>query len=92
METGSRIDKEEATGKPLIWSPQPILGGSEVHVVQAQRNAMEKGAPQREKGENQEKGQKILKKEKHFLTPRLYPNKRMLGPARVVLVDQSDES
>ena len=33
METSSRIDQEEATGKRRAWSHQAILGGNQVHVV-----------------------------------------------------------
>ena len=64
MESGSRCGKEKAAGKRLAWSPQPILGGNQVLMVQAQRDAMSKGALQRENREKEEKGQKILGKEK----------------------------
>ena len=33
VETGPRVDQEKAIGKRLAWSPQPILGGHQVHVV-----------------------------------------------------------
>ena len=44
MEAGSRCSKEEAAGKRLAWSPQPILGGNQVLMVQTQRDAVSKGA------------------------------------------------
>ena len=81
MEIGSRIEEEEAAGKRLAWSPLPRLDGSQVHMVQAQKDAMEKRALQRENRENQEKGQKYGKKKKYLLTPRLYPNKGVLALA-----------
>ena len=62
MEAGSRVDQEKAEGRRLAGSPQHILGVTKVHVVQAQREKVEKGALQREKGENQEKGQKYGKR------------------------------
>ena len=58
MEIGSRVNQKEAAGKRLVWSPQPILGGKQVHVVQAQKENVEKGALQRENGENKENVQK----------------------------------
>ena len=81
MEAGPRCGQEEAAGKCLAWSPQPILGGNQVLVVQAQRDAVSKGAQQRENPEKEEKGPKIREKEKYILTPRPCPNKGVLGPA-----------
>ena len=70
MEAGPRCGKEEAAGKCLDWSPQPILGGNQVLMVQTQRDAVSKGAQQRE---NQEKGQKVLGKEK------IHPNSQTVS-------------
>ena len=50
MEAGPRCGQEEAAGKRLAWSPQPILGGNQVLMVQAQRDTVSKRAQQREKG------------------------------------------
>ena len=44
MEASPRCGKEEAAGKRLAWSPQPILGGNQVLMVQAKRDSMEQGA------------------------------------------------
>ena len=73
MEVGPRCDQEEAAGRRLAWSPQPILGGNQVLVVQAQRDAVSKGAQQRENPENEEKGPKIREKEK------IYPNSQTMS-------------
>ena len=40
MEAGPRCGQEKAAGKRLAWSPQPIRGGNQVLVVQAQRDAV----------------------------------------------------
>ena len=74
MEAGPRCSgKEEAAGKRLAWSPQPILGGNQVLRVQAQRDAVSKGAQQRENQEKEEKGQKIPGKEK------IHPNSQTVS-------------
>ena len=44
MEASPRYGEEKAAGKRLAWSPQPILGGNQVLMVQAQRDAVSKGA------------------------------------------------
>ena len=64
MEARPRYNEEETTGKRLAWFPQPILGGSQVLMVQDRRDAVEQGALQRGNGEKEEKGQKKLGKEK----------------------------
>ena len=47
----------------------------------------------REKGEKKKKkGKKYREKKTYILTPRPCPNQGVLGPAGVVLVDQSDRS
>ena len=38
MEIGPCIDEEEAAGKRLAWSPQPMMSGHQVAVVQSQRD------------------------------------------------------
>ena len=81
MEAGSRIDKRKAVGKRLVWSPQPILCSNQFHVVQAQRDNVGKGAQQREKEKTKKEGKEYGKKKKYFLTPRLCPNKGVLGLA-----------
>ena len=81
MEAGPRCGQEEAAGKRLAWSPQPILGSNQVLVVQAQRDTVSKGAQQRENREKEEKGQKYQEKKKYILTPRPCPNQGVLGPA-----------
>ena len=68
MEAGPCVDQEKAAGKCLAWFPQSILGGNQVLMVQAQREAEEKGALQRGNGEKEEKRQEMLGKEK------IYPN------------------
>ena len=73
MEAGPRSGEEKAAGKRLAWSPQPILGGSQVLMVQAQRDAVSKGAHQGENPKNEEKGRKIRDKEK------IHPNSQTVS-------------
>ena len=81
METGPRCGQEEAAGKCLAWSPQPILGGNQVLVVQAQRDAVRKGLNKEKTQKKKKKGKKYREKIKYILTPRPCPNKGVLGPA-----------
>ena len=81
MEAGPCVDQEEAAGKRFAWSPQPILGGNLVLMVQAQRDSMEQGALQRETEKKKQKGKKYREKKKYILTPRPCPNQGVLGPA-----------
>ena len=80
MEVGSRCGKEKVAGKRLAWSPQPILGGNQVLVVQAQRDSVDKGALQRENEEKKEKGQKIPGKEKIHSNSQSVPQQESVGP------------
>ena len=65
MEAGPRCGEEEAAGKRLAWSPQPILGGNQVLMVQAQRDAVSKGAQQRENPRKRRKRAKNTGKRKN---------------------------
>ena len=81
MEASPRCGEEEAKGKRLAWSPQPILGGNQVLMVQTHRESVEQGALQRENEEKKKKGSKYWEKKKYILTPRPCPNQGVLGPA-----------
>ena len=98
METGPCVDEEEAAGKRLAWSPQPIMSGHQVAAVQSQRDISEKSLKNQKKGYCTEKKKKKKKKhkedrekKKYLLTPIPCPSKGVLGPARMRLVDQSGE-
>ena len=78
MEAGPRCGQKEAAGKRLAWSPQPIRGGNQVLVVQAQRAAVSKGAQQ---GENPEKGPKIREKEKIHPNSQTMSQQGSVGPS-----------
>ena len=81
MEIGPRCGKEEATRKRLAWSPQPILGGNQVLMLQTQRDSVEQGALQRENREKEEKGQKIPGKEKTHPNSQTVSQPRSVGPS-----------
>ena len=81
MEAGPRCGQEEAAGKRLAWSPQPILGGNQVLVVQAQRDTVSKGAQQGENPEKEEKGPKIREKEKIHSNSQTVSQQGSVGPS-----------
>ena len=81
MEAGPRCGQEEAVEKRLAWSPQPILGGNQVLVVQAQRDAVSKGAQQRENPEKEEKGPKIREKQKIHPNSQTVSQQGSVGPS-----------
>ena len=81
METGPRCGQEKAAGKRLAWSPQPILGGNQVLMVHAQRDAVSKGAQQRENPEKEEKGPKIREKEKIHPNSQTVSQQGSVGPS-----------
>ena len=63
MEAGGRVDQEKAAGKRLAWTPQPILGGRQVLVRQAQDDCREYRATQG-KIEKEEKEQEMTRERK----------------------------